>query len=431
MTVSLEIRRISLRLSPASRLLSVAVSGTEPIQANGKEMASMVRARVKPELIRWVRKDAGLSVGDAAKKAGTTEAIVRQWEKGTLQPTIRQLRLLANAAKRPIAIFYLAEPPWKFTALRDFRRFPGDPVADQSSSLRLAVRLACEKRQVALDLAADLDDMPQSLAVRASLGERVGDVARRIRSLLGVSVEEQKSWKGEYEALNNWRRAIQDKGVLVFQARGVEVDEMRGFSVADEPMPVIVLNTKDAPNGRVFTLFHEFCHLLLRKGGICDLRDRATQRPEDSPIEVFCNAVAGETLVPRKELMRSPVVRNHDRRTNWRASELRTLANAFSVSWEVVLRRLLDAGHISRSAYRDLRKTMLATYRATQSSRAGFTTPDVSAVTSLGQDFVKLVLVSYYQDRITSRDVSEYLGVRLKHMPKIEERVMGSRVMFR
>ena len=156
----------------------------------------MTRARVKPELIRWVRKDAGLSVADAAKKAGTSEAIVRQWEEGTLQPTIRQLRLLANAAKRPIAIFYLAEPPWKFTALRDFRRLPGDPLADQSSALRLAVRLACERRQVALDLAADLDDLPPALPIRASL---------------------------------------------------------------EEP---VVVNTRDAPNGRVFTLFHEsatFC----------------------------------------------------------------------------------------------------------------------------------------------------------------------------
>lgn len=390
----------------------------------------MVRARVNPELIRWVRKDAGLSVADVAKKAGTREAIVQQWEEGTLQPTVRQLRLLANAAKRPIAIFYLAEPPWRFTALRDFRRLPGQPAYEQSSSLRLAVRLACEKRQVALGLAADLDQVPPPLEVRASLGERVGDVARRIRTLLGVSVEEQQKWKGGYEALNNWRQAIQHKGVLIFQARGVEVDEMRGFSVADEPMPVIVLNTKDAPNGRVFTLLHEFCHLLLRKGGICDLRDRPPRRPADDRIEVFCNAVAGETLVPRKELMRSSVVRNHDRMAGWKASELRALARAFSVSQEVVLRRLLDSGHISRNAYRDLRETMLAGNRANQNARTGFTTPDVSAVTNLGQGFVKLVLVSYYQDRITSRDVSEYLGVRLKHMAKIEERVMESRVMF-
>ena len=75
-------------------------------------------------------------------------------------------------------------------------------------------------------------------------------------------------------------------------------------------------------------------------------------------------------------------------------------------------------------------REVLVGYRATRSAPTGFVTPDVAAVTSLGQEFVKLVLVSYYQDRITSRDVSEYLGVRLKHMTRIEERVMGSRVMF-
>jgi len=294
----------------------------------------------------------------------------------------------------------------------------------------LAVRLACERRQVALDLAADLDDLPSPLPVRASLEEPVGEVAQRIRDVLGVSIGNQRKWTGQYDALNNWRRAIQDLGILVFQARGVEVDEMRGFSIAEEPMPVIVLNTRDAPNGRVFTLFHEFCHLLLRKGGICDLRDRGSQRPEDSAIEVFCNAVAAETLVPRKEFVRSPLVHSHPKGLDWPASGLRRLARDFSVSWEVVLRRLLDTGQITRGAFRDRREAMLARVRATQGPRPGFVTPDVAAVTNLGQAFVKLVLVSYYQDRITSRDVSAYLGVRLKHMARIEENVMGSRVMF-
>ena len=225
-----------------------------------------------------------------------------------------------------------------------------------------------------LDLAADLDDMPSPLPIRASLREPVEEVARRIRDLLGVSIEDQRKWSGEYDALNNWRRAIQNLGILVFQARGVEVDEMRGFSVAEEPMPVIVLNTKDAPNGRVFTLVHEFCHLLLRKGGICDLRDRRSHRPEDSTIEVFCNAVAAATLVPRRELIWSPLVRDHPGGIDWQESELRTLAGAFSVSWEVVLRRLLDTGQISRNAYRDRREAMLAGYRATRRAPTGFVT---------------------------------------------------------
>ena len=390
----------------------------------------MVRARVKPEMIRWVRRDAGLSVSDAARKANTSEAIVRQWEEGTRHPTVRQLRLLGNAAKRPLAVFYLAEPPWKFTALRDFRRLPGDPGQTQTSALRLAVRSACERRQVALNLAADLDQVPPPLPLTASLHEPVVGVARRIRELLGVSVERQKKWRSGYDALNGWRRAIQDRGVLVFQARGVEVGEMRGFSVAEDPMPAIVVNTSDAPNGRVFTLLHEFCHLLLRRGGICNLRDEWGQRPEDSATEVFCNAVAAETLVPGEVFARSPSVLAHRAGSPWRSAELSKLAREFSVSREVVLRRLLETRRISRAAYRTRREALVREYQATSEARKGFATPDVSAVSGLGQTFVKLVLVSYYQDRITSRDVAEFLGVRLKHMSKIEQSVMGSRVMF-
>ncbi len=389
-----------------------------------------MRARVKPELIRWVRRNAGLSVSDAAKKAGTSAAIVHRWEDGTLQPTVRQLRLLANATKRPLAIFYLAEPPRGFTALRDFRRLPGTSAGAQTPALRLEVRLACERRQLALDLATDLGEVPPPLPIQASVEEGVRDVARRIRRLLGISIQEQKRWKDSYAALNGWRHAVQQCGVLVFQARRVPVSEMRGFSVTEEPMPLIVLNTKDAPNGRVFTLLHEFCHVLLRKGGICDLKDRG-RKPEDNPIEVFCNRVAAETLVPRHAFAQSPVVRGHPPRTEWQVGEIAALAKEFSVSREVVLRRLLTMRRLSRSAYRSWRRALSEEYEAAQASQTGFASPVTSAVSGLGQSFVKLVLLSYYQDRITSRDVSEYLGVRLKHMARIEERVMGSTVMFR
>jgi Zn-dependent peptidase ImmA (M78 family) len=356
--------------------------------------------------------------------------MARRWENGTVQPTVRQLRLLANATKRPLAIFYLAEPPRGFTALRDFRRLPGASVGVQTPALRLAVRVACERRQLALDLATDLDELPPPLPIQAYVEEPVADVARRIRDLLGISIQEQKRWKDSYAALNGWRHAAQQRGVLVFQARGVDVSEMRGFSVTEEPMPLIVLNTKDAPNGRVFTLLHEFCHLLLRKGGICDLKDRG-QKPEENPIEVFCNRVAAETLVPRRAFAQSPVVRTHPPGTEWQLAEVATLAREFSVSREVVLRRLLTMGRLTRSAYRAWRHVLREEYEATQGSQTGFASPVTSAVSGLGQSFVKLVLLSYYQDRITSRDVSEYLGVRLKHMAGIEERVMGSTVMFR
>lgn len=391
-----------------------------------------VRALVKPELIRWVREDAGLSIEDVARKTGTKETTVRRWEDGIAKPTIRQLRLLSNAAKRPLAIFYLDEPPRKFSALKDFRRFPGGFISDPSPELRLAIRLASERRQIALELAEELHETPEGLSISALIAEPVVDVARRIRDFLGITLKEQGNWRGNYDALNAWREAIQKHGILVFQAPGVEIEEMRGFSLSESLMPVIVLNVKDAPNGRVFTLIHEFCHLLLREGegGICDLQNSQSQS-EKSQIEVFCNAVAGETLVPTAALLQSQIVLQHDSGTNWNEAQLKQLAKDFSVSREVVLRRLLDSQMISSLGYESHIKSIHREYLQKSGIRkGGFAPPPSKALSQLGRKFIRLVLVSCYQEKISTSDVTEYLGVKFKHLGKIERRVMGSSQIF-
>ena len=380
-------------------------------------------------MIRWVREDAGLSVKEVAKKTGVSEASVNKWEAGTLQPTIRQLRLLGNAAKRPLAVFYLPEPPRKFQALKDFRKLPDGSTTDSSPALRLAMRLASERRQVALDLAKELDLAPLSLAISASIEESVVEVSQRIRDFLEVPFEEQRRWTSTYDALNTWRRAIQDRGVLVFQAPGVEVDEMRGFSSAKNPMPVIVLNNRDAPNGRVFTLLHEFCHLLLRNGGICDLGNHYGQS-ETNNVEEYCNAVAGKTLVPSIALSRSLVVTQHAPGLDWDDADIGKLAREFSVSREVVVRRLLDAGRITREEYEVFIDSYQSSALRKRPSKPSPVPLPIRTVSQLGSSFIKLVLESYYQEKITTRDVSAHLGVRLKHLGEIEKKVMGFSAMF-
>ena len=72
--------------------------------------------------------------------------------------------------------------------------------------------------------------------------------------------------------------------MLVFQLQGISTDEMRGVSIAENILPVVAVNVKDKPNGRTFTLLHEFTHLLLRQSGICDLDEsslRACGRRSD------------------------------------------------------------------------------------------------------------------------------------------------------
>ena len=96
--------------------------------------------------------------------------------------------------------------------------------------------------------------------------------------------------------MNGWRRALEASGIVVFQMT-VSEEEARGFSIYAENLPAVVVNVKDAPNGRLFTMLHELAHLALRQAGICDLReDQTGQVPHY--VEVFCNYVAGAALIP-------------------------------------------------------------------------------------------------------------------------------------
>ena len=43
-----------------------------------------------------------------------------------------------------------------------------------------------------------------------------------------------------------------------------------------------------------------------------------------------------------------------------------------------------------------------------------------------GRGFTRLVLRTYYDDRITLNDVSSYLGAKIKHIPELERAAFQS-----
>src|SRR5690606_21866088 len=112
-------------------------------------------------------------------------------------------------------------------------------------------------------------------------------------------------------------------GVLVFQATGLELKEMRGFSISEKFLPTITLNTKDSPRGRVFTLLHELTHLALREAGVCNLIDSGNgENEEEANIETFCNAVAGAILIPLDKLLSEDLLAQNPDVTTWSDQQL-------------------------------------------------------------------------------------------------------------
>jgi len=391
-------------------------------------MAQRVEALVHPDLLVWARETAGLDAEVAAKKAGVKPERIAEWEAGQRRPTIKQLRALAWIYRRPIAVFYLPEVPEAEEMPKDFRRLPGQVAGVESSDLRFEIRKAGLRREIALELSGLEGEEPEGIEASASLDESPEEVGARVRDLLGVHLTDQVGWRGPYDSFNGWRGAVEGAGALVFQMTAVELSEARGFSISESPLPTVVVNVKDSPRGRAFSLLHEFGHLMLRDGGLCDLDDVTERPPGELRVERFCNSVAGSALVPSEALFADQTVRAHPGgEVAWSDTELAAIAGRFGVSREVVLRRLLDFGRTNSDFYAQKRIEFLETYeRLRQGRQGGFAPPAQMAFASAGPSFTGLVLSSYSEGRITASDVSDYLDVRLKHLPRIQQQLLGS-----
>jgi Zn-dependent peptidase ImmA (M78 family) len=278
------------------------------------------------------------------------------------------------------------------------------------------MRQARYRHTVALDVYDQLGDEPPRFNLKANMSEDAATVAARIRDVTHLADIQKRHAGDAGSALTSLRVSIEQLGILVFQMSGVEAKEARGFSLAESSLPVIVLNAKDAVTARLFTLTHELAHVMLHSGGICDLGD--------NDVEVYCNAVAGSALVPADVLREALAASVHRSGTTWNDDELEGLASRFTVSPEVIMRRLLDAGLTTQKAYRSKRDEYLKRYVETSGKQSQAPVPQpVLVLSRAGLGFARLVLEGYHQDRLTLSDVSNYLNVNLKHLPEIERRV--------
>jgi Zn-dependent peptidase ImmA (M78 family)/DNA-binding XRE family transcriptional regulator len=375
---------------------------------------------VEPSVLKWARETIGKSIEDVAKRLDLSEGIVEKWEGGEKRPTLKQLRELATLYRRPLAAFFLAGPPMEAPTPTDFRTLPKKVRKPFSEKTLLALRRARRLQALTKDLNKSLDRESPVEIGQATLANAPGPLAKRARDRLTVTTEEQRQWRDEAVALARWKRHIEDCGVLIFELP-FPIEEGRAFSFADNDQPAITLNSNDSTNGRIFSLFHEYGHLLLGQSGICDWSE------EGKAVEQFCNRFAGEFLVPGPALLAHPLVEAHRAPGAWKEEDLQDLAREFKVSREVVLRRLLILGRTTERFYQQKHKKWELPPRRRGGGRR---IPPKQCVRQNGVPFTSLVLESARQEKITYRDVSDYLSIGLKHLAAVESLVREERVRY-
>jgi len=368
-------------------------------------------------VLKWARITSGATVKDTADRVGVTPAAFARWETEETPLSLTQVRELSRYFKRPLAAFLLAEPPLEPSRPEDYRTLPGRKMGFDRETC-LAIRKALRLRSIAKELMQSLQQEVVPALGRASLSAEPEQEAQRERERMGVSVEEQEKWRHEREAYRRWREEIERQNVLVFQLT-MPVEDARGFSLGDDMPNAIAVNSSDAVRARVFTLFHEYAHLLLHTPGVCTPSLDVGKQKQGTDIENWCNRFAGAFLIPSQALQSGFADAVAKLEGQVLLDALKEGARTFKVSEQVVLRRLLDLELITRTSYKqEMEKLRAAAQLAKR--KGGMVRPATKCLAENGVVFASLVLEARTRGLITYSDVGDFLNVRLKYLPQIE-----------
>lgn len=391
-------------------------------------MPSSIPAPVESSVLRWARESCGLSALAAARKLGLPDDRVEAWEAGRAVPTIAQLRKAAEVYKRSLAVFFLSEPPEGFDTLRDFRRLDGTQAGHWSPELHEEFRRAHTQRDFGLELAETEErELPVAWRIPVSADDSDAEIAARIRAaLIDVGpLPIPPNSLSPYEHLNAWVSAIEASGMLVLATRGgkVSVDEMRGMSLYFDVLPVIVLNGGDYPRPRLFSLLHEFVHLVLHTEGLCDVVADDRPRTANRTLEARCNAVAAAVLMPAADVRARPdVIARRDIPASWDYDTLRPVAAQFGVSAEAFLRRLSALGLVPVDLYRQRRAEFIAAHEEeADRARTGGGDWYRNTVRDLGKAYVRAVTDAHRRRVIDSNTAAIYLDAKVSQIPRLAE----------
>ena len=305
-----------------------------------------VRANVQPALLRWARHRARLSMSALASRFPKLE----EWEAGREAPTLRQLEAFARATHTSVGYLFLSEAPAETVPIPDFRTHAAAGVHEPSANL-LDTLYVCQQRQEWYrEFARATGEIPLPFVGSLQVGSDEIAAAAVIRDALKFDVHERRRLPTWEEALRRFTVLAEDAGILVMCSgivlnnshRPLDVDEFRGFALADVHAPLVFINGADTKSGQMFTLAHELVHLWIGQSALSDARARELG---NVGVERWCNAVAAELLVP--DVMIREV---YDSEAEL-SVEVARLARMFKVSALVVLRRIHDIGGLTAQEF--------------------------------------------------------------------------------
>ncbi|MGE0230963.1 MAG: ImmA/IrrE family metallo-endopeptidase, partial [Flavobacteriaceae bacterium] len=279
----------------------------------------MARAEnINPSILTWARETAGLSIDEAAERLGLSSSErasasdkLEAFESGETNPTRMQLLKIAAVYRRPLTTFYKNRPPAIADRGEDFRTSQAQSSRKDNALLDALLRDIRARQDLVRSLLEDDEDTEQLEFIGSlSIKTEIHDVANILRIALNT---DEDGWTTRFKSADSLfadlRERVENLGVFVLlignlgsHHSNISESVFRGFAIADDIAPFIVINDQDARTARSFTLIHELVHLFLGASGVSGAPSGTTPQTPIAKIERFCNDAASEFLVPAAEI---------------------------------------------------------------------------------------------------------------------------------
>lgn len=383
---------------------------------------AVIRTTNNPAMLTWAREEVGYTLGQAAEAISVSPETLAAAEAGEHQLTLKQLRTAAEKYECPFGYFYLSTPPYKksFEPVPDYRIEPG-VIGKQHPRLNLEIKRARDRRSTYLELA-------QSLDIDAPIFQRRNDISEptigsRIRERLGVVDAELSSLDFD-NAYSYWKTKIECDGVLVYESQYIPDESgVIGAALYYPVCPVILIKRGPTYNARkLFTMLHEYAHLLLGISAINDASAQVIREPSSdrASVEATCNQLAANILIPPEK------INPRDYSTLPPLSQMERLAHTFKVTYTTAAVCLRQMGLINQDEFSELLSIRRQAYELDSSKqKKDVKIPRETLMRlDMGRPMFDVVLRAYSTGLLDIFDASKVLSLRIH---KIDKLISGAR----
>ena len=373
----------------------------------------MVKVKINTENVKLAIEVSSLKKEYIAKRMNKSVKIIEKWISGQeKEMTFSEAVKLGEVLGINPNIFFLNKPYKDLEMPADFRLKKGAEKLGIKSIKN--IRNILYLQDTLYDIMSNLNINTSPKIEAANLNFDPSVLASKYREILGIENLIKKKMKDE-DFFEKVRSILFDMNIIII-IDNFPNENVKGLSLSSDKISMIVINSSDTnTKSKIFTLFHEFAHLLLKNNILCDASEELVDEYTNGniyEIERWCNKFSANILIP-------PEIIKKEFKGTVENEKIKKIAGRISLKYHVskstIYYALLDNHIIDRTQLNDLLPGVNE-----KKKKGGRGLPlEKRRIKMYGKDVSKLIFYAHDEKVITTRDVLSIFSIKLDDFSRV------------